>query len=313
MRDRSAQLTRALLGIAATTALAVMLGGCAGVAGTPLAAAGATVARTTSAPPPTPETISATTTVTESAPPPVTRTQTTTATATATASPATPDREATSESTSEPHYYTETQIRAEVTQAFDVVNQYWVDLFGTWQDKQGNPIQWWTPQLYNGDGFYDSTTGRVPDCGGQPVDSGPNAGFCGSALAGTGTLSWDMQLFRMGGGVGDGAFYVTVAHEFGHAAQARFQHDAEGAAVPADVGPAVELQADCLAGATLSKAAQDGYLQIEAGDLDEIASFLASMSDNVGSHGTADQRIGSFHQGYDGDIESCLLQRQHQS
>lgn len=313
--DHSIRLARAVATIGMAVSLSVTLAGCAGIAGVPILAA-APIQSSTAA-----EATTATTPVTETTPPPVTVTATATVTMPAVApttwvettmSPqasAPPAPTSPPTSSADPDRDTDRHIRSEVDQAFDVVNGYWVDLFDTWVDKQGNPIQWRTPQLYNGDGFYDSTAGRIPTCGAGSAGAS-NASFCGSIESGTGRFAWDMELFRTYGGIGDGVYYVTVAHEFGHAAQIRFRHDGEGAAVPPDVGPAVELQADCLAGATLAKAADDGHVRIESGDLDEIASFLALLSDNVGSHGTADQRVESFRTGYDGDIESCLLQRQ---
>lgn len=313
---RSIRLVKALATFGVAVTLTVTLAGCAGIAGVPIPAADpipsstAAGAGTATTPPVTvttapPVTVTATATVTMPAAAPTTRVETTMPPqATVSPAPTSP-----SASGAGPDRDSDSHIRSEVGQAFDVVNGYWVELFDTWVDKQGNPIQWWNPALYDGDGFYDSTMGRGPTCGGD-VAPPSNASFCGNVVSGTGWLAWDMEFFRTYGGIGDGVFYVTVAHEFGHAAQTRFRHDGEGAAVPSDVGPAVELQADCLAGATLAKAADDGHVRLESGDLDEIASFLARLSDNVGSHGTADQRVDSFRAGYDGDIESCLLQRQ---
>ena len=67
---------------------------------------------------------------------------------------------------------------------------------------------------------------------------------------------------------GDGPIYATVAHEVGHAAQARFWYDDEAGATPSPYDKRFELQADCLAGATIAKAQQDGYLTLSADQVD---------------------------------------------
>ena len=160
----------------------------------------------------------------------------------------------------------------------------------------------------NGYGFYDSTRGASPSCAGSF-----NAAFCSDGYyfgaAGTGTVMWDVELFRQSDTyIGDGTIYVTIAHELGHAAQERFLFDGEAGAVPvSDIGQ--ENQADCLAGATLSKAAQGGYLILEPGDLDEITDFLQPIADGI-TQGTPEERFGLFYLGYNsGDIESSFQSR----
>ena len=69
-----------------------------------------------------------------------------------------------------------------------------------------------------------------------------------------------------------------------------------------------ELQADCLAGATLAKAEQDGYLTADPGRYATIVTALAELNE-PGDHGTDAQRIAAYNLGYDGDIESCLYNK----
>ena len=73
--------------------------------------------------------------------------------------------------------------------------------------------------------------------------------------------------------------------------------------------PEWELQADCIAGASLGKAEQDGYLVIEPGDLDEIDRAFITLINEYGTS-TAPPSNGSPRPstlGYNnGDIESCL-------
>ena len=92
-----------------------------------------------------------------------------------------------------------------------------------------------------------------PSCGGQP--SVPfNAFYCPSQDF----LAWDENLMAAGyQQIGDAWVYLIIAHEWGHAIQARLQAD--------QVSVAAELQADCFAGATLFGAADRGLLQFERG------------------------------------------------
>lgn len=110
--------------------------------------------------------------------------------------------------------------------------------------------------------------------------------------------------------MGDAPIYAIVAHEVGHAAQARFWFDGEGGATPNPFDSvAYEQQADCLGGATLSKAARDGYLSVDPGDLDEIAGFIWGLVKD-GDHGTPADRLAAFQLGYGtGDVESRLYNR----
>ena len=199
------------------------------------------------------------------------------------------------------------EIRSQTAEAFIVVNTYWSNLFAEWEDDAGQPVQWWTPSLYRGDGFYDSARGDdINACG----NSAPmNASFCPDGN-GSGAVSWDLNRFRLEELIGDAPIFAIVAHEVGHAAQARFWHDGEGGATPNPSNSvAYEQQADCLAGATLSKAARDGYLTILPGDLDEITAFIWNLEADS-DHGAPADRLAAFQLGYGtGDVESCLYNR----
>ena len=161
------------------------------------------------------------------------------------------------------------------------------------------------PQRFNADGFYDSTRGQVAPCHGN-YDSARIAFFCGESN-GTGFVAWDMQFFREKAHFSNHAYYVVVAHEIGHAAQSRFVADRQYAATYG-TKPLHELEADCLSGAALSKAVQDGYLSQDDGDLDKAKDLMLATHDSE-SHGTPEQRVKWFFMGYDSNyIETCLGQ-----
>ena len=137
-----------------------------------------------------------------------------------------------------------------------------------------------------------------PRCGGQP--SVPfNAVYCPAGDF----VAWDENLMAAGfQQIGDAWVYLIIAHEWGHAIQARLDRS--------QVSVAAELQADCLAGATLQGAAQDGIVRIEPGDAEEIAKTLSAVADDYpwtdqSDHGNAQQRISFFNQGVNGGVPAC--------
>ena len=103
--------------------------------------------------------------------------------------------------------------------------------------------------------------------------------------------------------LGDALVYLVVAHEWGHAVQARID--------PALVWVAGELQADCFAGAALGGAQRDGTLVWEEGDSEELESALTVAADDVpwtdvADHGSAEERIAAFDQGFAAGPLGCL-------
>jgi predicted metalloprotease len=309
--------TRTLFAISGSVTLVLALTACAGVSGTgaigsPPAAVTVTATATSTAK----VTVTATKQATVAVPRPVTRTRTATRTETETQTraPSTtqvktttappPTRSRASQTIADQTGMSDAQIRSETASAVDVVETYWTDLFSTWVDDAGKPVAWWRPTLFNGDGFYDSAAGQMAYCDADG-NNAVNAFFCGNVSTGTGYMAWDMQLFRENAYLGDAFFYMVVAHETAHAAQTRFEHDGEGPAVLAQV----ELQADCIGGATLAKAEQDGYLTVPDGALKEMTKVSLAIGDQQpgGTHGTSAERDTWFKRGYSsGDIEDCL-------
>ena len=138
-----------------------------------------------------------------------------------------------------------------------------------------------------------------PACGGEPSVSF-NAFYCPSQDF----LAWDENLMATGySQIGDAWVYLIIAHEWGHAIQARLRAD--------QVSVAAELQADCFAGATLFGAADRGLLTFERGDIQELQQTLVAVADDFpwtkeSDHGDARQRIDAFNQGARGGVTSCI-------
>jgi uncharacterized protein len=138
-----------------------------------------------------------------------------------------------------------------------------------------------------------------PSCGDQPAVPF-NAFYC----PGEDFIAWDENLMAAGyRQIGDAWVYLIIAHEWAHAIQARLERD--------QVSVAAELQADCLAGATLFGAAERGLVELEPGDTEELAQTLAAVADDFPwtserDHGNAQERISSFNAGAEGGVRACI-------
>ena len=103
--------------------------------------------------------------------------------------------------------------------------------------------------------------------------------------------------------IGDAWVYLIIAHEWGHAIQARLERDR--------VSVQAELQADCLAGASLFGAARAGLVTLEPGDTEELAQTLAAVADDYpwtdeSDHGNARERTSAFSAGANGGVKACV-------
>jgi predicted metalloprotease len=182
-----------------------------------------------------------------------------------------------------------TEMKNDEQAAVRAVDTFWRRHF---TEQFGQPYQ--GPRVA---GSYIGTNG--PPCGGEPASVPFNAVYC---LPGD-FVAWDDELMAAGySQIGDAWVYLIIAHEWGHAIQARLRNDR--------VSVAAELQADCLAGAALQGAANDGLITVEPGDSEEIAKTLAAVADDypwtdVSDHGNAEERTSSFNAGVAGGVPAC--------
>jgi uncharacterized protein len=105
--------------------------------------------------------------------------------------------------------------------------------------------------------------------------------------------------------VGDFAWVVVVAHEFGHHVE-----DELGVLYGDVYSIQLELEADCLAGVYTQDAESRGL--IEPGDIDAAMALMPLIGDPEGvsvydsdAHGTAEERAEAFLNGYNGGLEGC--------
>ena len=139
-----------------------------------------------------------------------------------------------------------------------------------------------------------------PPCEDQPAPPG-NAFYCPAGDF----IAWDESglMIPFYVSAGDFAAAFVLAHEFGHAMQARLPRQ-EG------FGVLVELQADCFAGAWARDVQDQGLL--EAGDLDEATLVVFSARDVPGTaftdpraHGSGFERTRAFADGYESGPTQC--------
>ena len=148
--------------------------------------------------------------------------------------------------------------------------------------------------------YYRSDGAPGPSCGGQPAPAN-NAFYCPAGDF----LAWDETglMIPYYVSAGDFAAAFVLAHEFGHAMQARLPRKERLTVLS-------ELQADCFAGAWSRHVQQQG--QLEGGDLDEAALAVLSAGDVPGTaftdpraHGTGFERTAAFLDGYSDGPQAC--------
>ena len=179
-----------------------------------------------------------------------------------------------------------------VQSVFGLLDEYWSTAlpaeFG---------VEYTAPERYV---YYRPQEGPGPTCGDEEAPA-KNAFYCpvGDFIA------WDESglLIPYYVSAGDFAAAFVLAHEFGHAMQARLPQQEE-------LGVLRELQADCFAGAWAAYLSQEGYL--DPGDLDEATLAVFTARDVPGTaftdpraHGSGFERTRAFADGYESGPGRC--------
>ena len=186
--------------------------------------------------------------------------------------------------------------------------------------------RWWAeqfPALY-GDPFdplrggvyaaYPERTEPIPGCGGAPETTYEQitefaAFYCPDGDFLVYDDGEDGVLFSLTEEFGPTILGVVMAHEFGHAIQAR------SGALRRDLATIVtEQQADCFAGAWVAHAVNGGSTTLELTDDDVRIGLVAMITvrDPIGvdqfsegGHGSAFDRVGAFQVGFTDGVERC--------
>ncbi|WP_308170063.1 neutral zinc metallopeptidase [Acrocarpospora catenulata] len=167
--------------------------------------------------------------------------------------------------------------------------------------------QFWARQFQAGGSTYRPVEAFIayngndgPACGGQPAVPN-NAFYCQDGHFIAFDASWLQGLYQQ---LGDGAVYVVIPHEFGHAVQAQLMQDFSYSVER-------ELQADCYAGGALSALLRAGQIQDEEGDDTELLANLEAAGDPTdawwqpGAHGTPERRQNAYITGYQQGVTAC--------
>ncbi len=151
-----------------------------------------------------------------------------------------------------------------------------------------------TPATADGGPFYCSVGGALPSGSTSEPIIYVGATWLAQAMSEVNPLNYDF------------AVASVIAHEFGH----HVQH-VLGLSETALPGKFMELSADCLGGVWSNAAYQNG--QLEAGDVEEamLAAWSAGSDlpddDSLAPHGTREERVNAFSQGYNsGNPATCL-------
>lgn len=158
-------------------------------------------------------------------------------------------------------------------------------------------------------GFFSvdpSTDKTLPPCAQSMDDIKGNAFYCPSKDV----VVWDRTglLQQMTQNFGKYSAAMILAHEWGHAIQARSQMPSQTKTI------VVETQADCYSGAftAYAKAGNAPHFHIDGNDLDKaLAGYLnfadakGSSQDETGAHGNAFDRISAFQAGFTNGPSYC--------
>lgn len=208
---------------------------------------------------------------------------------------------AASTSTTEPEFTSITDIET-ITQLtiFDL-EEWWGSELPAVFGVEYDPVSEFGP--------YFISQGDIPFCGGplKREEFETNAFYCPI----DDTVQWDAEtlmapLFQE---FGNFTVALVLAHEWGHAVQARFGFDHVNQ--PTIVS---ELQADCLAGAWTRRieAGESNLLRLEPGDLEEAMAGFLLIGDQLGSapggpnaHGGSFDRLNAFFDGFNAGTAEC--------
>ena len=159
--------------------------------------------------------------------------------------------------------------------------------------------------------FSYSSSNPPPNCddGGQtqaPYEAvAGNAFYCGNGDF----VAYDEEglLPKLRSNFGEFAVGLVLAHELGHAAQARVGFEPQATVD-------FEQQADCFAGAWAQHVADsnDANVHLSTDDLDRALAGLLTLSDpsgidssQDGAHGNGFDRVSAFQDGYEGGAAAC--------
>jgi predicted metalloprotease len=192
-----------------------------------------------------------------------------------------------------------TAVNKIAIQAIADLQKYWADEY---------------PKLYGGDykpvsgGFFAvvPSSAKLPPCVSDAAEITGNAFYCPDKDL----VAWDSEglLPDLQRKFGDFVIPIVLAHEWGHAIQARSHFTARTVTQ--------ELQADCFAGGWAKHAQDSGQYKVNAAQLDNALAGILQFRDTPGmektadnAHGSGFDRVSAFQDGYDNGTTACKAYR----
>jgi predicted metalloprotease len=181
------------------------------------------------------------------------------------------------------------EFSRDIQAAEEIAEEYWAQRLG----GGFSPVQQLIAYEREGD----------VSCGGEPLPRN-NAVYCSAGDFIAYDVNWAFAAFQQ---IGDAFLFYLLGHEYAHGIQARL-------GVQKQFTIQQELQADCMAGAFIGDKVREGRLEMQRDDTRELADGLAAVGDDPGqpwfaegAHGTAEQRMEFFVDGYENSLRACGL------
>jgi len=203
---------------------------------------------------------------------------------------------------------TDGEIDTTARNALADINDFWSQNFPDLYDTDLTPLTGGyysiDPDNYDPDDYPDD----IGCLDGDPENVADNAFYCFPQPGGEGdNIVYDRTLLEaLAADYGQFLPALVMAHEFGHAIQAR-------EAPPSELSIVYETQADCFAGAWTGWVAEDKakHFNIRAPELDDVVRGFLLLSDepgdaeSEGAHGSYFDRVSAFQEGFDSGPQAC--------
>ncbi len=204
---------------------------------------------------------------------------------------------------------TDSEIDITARNALADINDFWAqnfsELFGANFEPLTGGYYSIDPDNFDPDDYPDD----IGCLDGDPDNVANNAFYCFPQSGGAGdNIVYDRTLLEtLAADYGRFLPALVMAHEFGHAVQAR-------QAPPSELSIVYETQADCYAGAWTGWVAQDNaqHFNIRAPELDGVVRGFLLLRDEPGSaadddsaHGSYFDRVSAFQEGFDSGLAAC--------
>lgn len=192
-----------------------------------------------------------------------------------------------------------TPVNKIAVQAIANLQKYWADEYPKLYGSEYKPVA---------GGFFAvvPSTAKLPPCVSDAAEIAGNAFYCPDKDV----VAWDSEglLPDLQSKFGDFVIPIVLAHEWGHAIQARSNFTARTVTQ--------ELQADCFAGGWAKHAQNSGEYKVNAAQLDNALAGILDLRDTPGqektdqsAHGSGFDRVSAFQDGYDNGPTACKAYR----